>query len=218
MSKEAFINSGLDVEIMPFRKILKLPYIKDLPRLKKILVATSGSGDWTAQKNRSDEDVAVEMFVEIARNNPDIEIVYRCHPTWVHPEHNGVHSIKRVIEYFEYTGLKNIHVSANIPEEDLKDFCLSFNRSSLEEDMKESNLVFGEHSVSMLDAALCGIPFASYNFTKRRNLAEGISRFGFTNCTSVNEIQRLINEYGSDKYLEHYNQAVDKYNEMVEME
>ena len=216
MSEEIFLNSGVDVSIMPFRKVLRLPYLKCHSKLKNILVATSGPGDWTAQINRSDEDFALEAFVEIARNNPEINIVYRCHPTWVHPEHNGVNSIERVKEYINYTGLKNIYVSTNIPQEDLSSFCVTFKRSSLEEDMKEADLIFGEHSVSMIDGGLNGIPFASYNFSNRRNFFEGITRFGFPYCKSVEDIQRVIDTYGSEQFVQNYNESVDKYNRMVE--
>ncbi len=215
MSKEAFINNGLEVEIMPFRKILTLPYVKKSNEIRKILVATSGSGDWTAQKNRSDEDRAFEAFLKIAKDNPQIQIIYRCHPTWVHPEHNGLHSIERVKEYIKYSGISNICVSSNIPTEDLNDFCVTFKRSSLDEDMKDADIVFGEHSVSMIDAALKGIPFASYNFTNRRDLFEGINRFGFPHCASVSEIQDLIDAYVSGQFINEYNSSVDRYNEML---
>ena len=218
MSKEIFQNSGVDVSIMPFRKVLKLPYLKGNRVLKTILVATSGPGDWTAQKNRSDEDYALEAFVEIARNNPEIKIIYRCHPSWIHPEHNGTHSIERVKEYMNYTGLKNIYVSSNLPQQDMEDLCVTFKRSSLEEDMKEADLVFGEHSVSMIDGALEGIPFASYNFSRRRNLFEGITRFGFPHCESIDDIQNVIDTYNTDLFRKNYNSSVDKYNRMVEEE
>ena len=218
MSMELFNNSDVNASIMPFRKVLKLPYLNRLPRLRNILVATSSPGDWTAQKNRSDEDYTLEAFMEVAKNNPEIRITYRCHPTWVHPEHNGVNSIERIRDYIKYSGYKNICISSNIPEENLEDFCVTFKRSSLEEDLKESDIVFCEHSESMIDAGLKGIPFCSYNFTNRRNLAEGISRFGFMHCTSAIDIQKIIDSYGTYGFIKEYNDAVDKYNKMIELE
>ena len=215
MSKEAFINSGVPVELLPFRKILELPEIHINRKLKRILVSTSGPGDWTAQKNRSDEDFAIEIFLELARNNPKIEIIYRCHPTWVHPEHNGVNSINRIKKYIEYEGIKNIKVSGNIPKEELSSFVLSFERSSLDQDLQAADLVMGEHSISMIDGGLKGIPFASYNFTNRRNLFEGITRFGFPYCESIDEIQSVIDNYDSREFERKYNDAVRKYNDMV---
>ena len=215
MSKEAFDNSGVDVEIMPFRKVLELPEIKKKEKVRRILVSTSGPGDWTAQKNRSDEDFAIECFVEFAKRNPEIQIIYRCHPTWVHPEHNGVNSIERIKEYIKYTGVNNLFISENIPKEDLSSFVLSFERSSLDQDLEQVDLVMGEHSVSMIDGGLKGIPFASYNFTKRRNLFEGITRFGFPHCESVDDMQKLIDEYGTEDFVQKYNVAIGKYNKMI---
>lgn len=214
MSKEAFINSGVKVEIMPFRKVLLLPEIHIKKKLKTILVSTSGPGDWTAQKNRSDEDYAIEIFVEFAKRNPDIQVIYRCHPTWVHPEHNGVNSIVRIKEYIDYMGVKNIRLSGNIPEEDLSSFVLSFDRASLDQDLKCADLVMGEHSISMIDGGLKGIPFASYNFSNRRNLFEGITRYGFLNCRSIEDMQRIVDTYESGEFEASYNLAVKNYNKM----
>lgn len=215
MSMETFNYSGVHAEIMPFRRVLELPKIRIKKKLEWILVSTSGPGDWTAQKNRSDEDYAIENFVRLAQNNPNLQIIYRCHPTWVHPEHNGVNSIERIKEYIQYMGVKNIIVSENIPKEELSSFVLSFERSSLDQDLENVDLVMGEHSVSMIDGGLKGIPFASYNFTRRRNLFEGITRFGFPHCESIDDVQRIIDNYETDEFADSFNSAVDKYNQMI---
>ncbi|MEQ2541896.1 hypothetical protein WMO27_11185 [Lachnospiraceae bacterium CLA-AA-H183] len=218
LGEKNFKLFNIPVQIMPFRKKLYLPLPLFKKEIQTILVATSGPGDWTAQKNRSDEDLMLEAFVEIARRFPDIDIIYRCHPTWIHPEHNGVNSIKRVEEYLNNTGLKNIHLSSNIPTEKLGDFKLSFPRSSLEEDLKKADIVFGEHSVSMLDGGFKQLPFASVNLTNRRNLFCGISDMGFPHCTSVDDIENVIKSYGTEKFKELYSEAVKKYNTMTDME
>lgn len=215
MSKEAFINSGVKVELMPFRKVLELPEIHINKKLKNILVSTSGPGDWTAQKNRSDEDRTIEMFVEFARRNPDIQITYRCHPTWVHPEHNGVNSINRIREYIEFTGARNLVLSGNIPKEELSAFVLSFERTSLDRDLQNADLVMGEHSVSMIDGALRGIPFVSYNFTNRRNLFEGVTRFGFPHCENIDDLQKIVDGFETEEFERRFNEAIKKYNMMI---
>lgn len=213
-----FKNHQLPVEIMPFRKKLYLPYAKFSTNVKKILIATSGSGDWTALKNRSDDDLMIEAFINIAKQFPHIEFVYRCHPTWVHPEHVGVNSIKRVAELIGKSGLKNIKVSSNIPKEDMQNFTLSFSRSSLEEDMQNCDLVFGEHSVSMLDAAFQCVPFASVNVTTRRDLFKSISDMGFPHCESIDEIKSIIDNYSDDEFQKSFNRAVDNYNKMTDID
>lgn len=218
VGEKTFKKFDIPVTIMPFRRKMYLPEPVFHSELRTILVATSGPGDWTAQKNRSDEDVMLETFIEIARRFPDVEIIYRCHPTWVHPAHNGVNSIKRVAEYIAYTGLTNIHLSSNIPIENLDDFILSFPRSSLEDDLKKADIVFGEHSVSMLDAGFEQIPFVSVNMTGRRNLFEGISALGFPHCKTVEEIENVLKSYSSRELKKQYADAVAAYNVMTDRE
>lgn len=218
LGKRTFEYHNLAVDIMPFRKKLYMPNPVFNKNIKNILVATSGPGDWTAQKNRSDEDLMLQAFVEVAKQLPNVHIVYRCHPTWVHPEHAGVNSINRAAEYIQSTGLTNITVSTNIPKENMSSFVLSFSRGSLEEDLKNADMVFGEHSVSMIDGAFQHIPFASVNLTNRRDLFCGLTEMGFPHCTSVKEIIEVINKYNSSDFKKNYSQAVDKYNKMTDVE
>lgn len=212
MGSRHFQYHKIPVSIMPFRNKLYMPEPLFPKKVRTVLVATSGTGDWTAQKNRSDDDLMVVAFVEVARRLPNVQIIYRAHPTWIYPVHVGVNSINRVAEYFEYTKLPNIRLSANIP--DMK--VLSFPRSSLEEDLKQTDIVFGEHSVSMIDAAFKNIPFASVNLTDRRDLFCGLTEMGFTSCKSVDDIIRVINQMPTSEYQKKYLQAVKKYNEMTD--
>lgn len=216
LGTEYFLNSDIPVTVMPFRKKLYMPnpIFKDV--IKQVLIATSGPGDWTAQKNRSDEDLMLEAFVEVAKLFPNIKFIYRCHPTWVHPEHNGVNSITRAADYITYSKCDNLKLSSNIPSERLNDFVLSFPRSSLEEDLKNTDMVFGEHSISMIDAAFKNIPFASVNLTRRRNLFEGYTRMGFPHCTSANEIIKVIKDYSKAEFKANFVKAVERYNQMTD--
>lgn len=214
MGKRQFDNHKIPASIMPFRKKLYLPTPNFPKQVKTVLVATSGSGDWTAQKNRSDDDLMVMAFVEVARRLPNINIVYRAHPTWVYPEHVGVNSINRVDEYFKYTKLNNIRISTNIPNMKV----LSFPRSSLEEDLEHTDIVFGEHSESMIDAGFKGIPFASVNLTTRRDFACGLTEMGFANCKTVEEICEFIEKISNKNYQEEYLKAVHNYNKMTDMD
>lgn len=212
MGSRQFKYHNIPVSIMPFGKKLYMPEPKFPKKVKTILVATSGTGDWTAQKNRSDDDLMVMAFVEVARRLPDVEIIYRAHPTWVFPEHVGVNSINRVAEYFEWTKLSNIHLSANIP--DMK--VLSFPRSSLEEDLEKADIVFGEHSVSMIDGAFKNIPFASVNLTTRRDLFCGLTELGFPNCKTADDIVDFINNISDKSCQAIFLEAVNRYNKMID--
>lgn len=219
LGTQIFKNQNIPVSIIPFRKKLYLPMPVFRKTIQKILIVTSGAGDWTAVKNRSDEDLMVEAVGEIARVMKDIEFVYRCHPVWIHPMHQGLNSINRVAEYFQHLGLLNIKVSSNIVHEDLKDFKLSLPRQSLDEDLEGADLVLGEHSIAMIDGAFKGIPFASMNFTGRRNLFCGISDLGFPHFEDIPAVIEFVKEISEDKGTqERYRQAISNYNKMTDVE
>ncbi len=218
LGTQIFRNQRIPVSLLPFRKKLYLPLPDIAPTLKNILIVASGAGDWTAVKNRSDEDKMAEAFVTLAKQFPDIDFIYRCHPVWVHPCHQGVNSIHRMAEYFQKSGLTNIRISGNIPVETLNDFHLSISGQSLAEDLKNADLVIGEHSVSMLDAGFKRIPFASLNVTGRRNFFCGISDMGFPHFESVDALRDFIDHFGSVEMKESYHNAVKRYNEMIDVD
>ena len=213
-----FRNQGLPYELIPFRKKLYLPTPIFPNKIRNILIVALGAGDWTALKNRSDDDIMVDAFAKMARRFPDIQFTYRCHPTWVHPNHLGINSINRVIEYFEWLGLSNLKVSSNIPQAASEDgFKLSFSRSSLDDDLKLADFVFGEHSISMIDGAFKGIPFCSVNLTNRRNFFVGINNLGFPMCNTVEEIEKVIDNGMSEEFKRIFLKAIASYNEMTDL-
>lgn len=212
-----FKNQGLPYEMIPFRKKLYLPDIIFPEKINNILVVASGSGDWTALKNRSDDDIMVSLIVEMAKIFPNINFTYRCHPTWVHPLHVGVHSIERVHEYFEWLKLPNLTLSSNIPlMNENKSYQYSFSRTSLDDDLKKADFVIGEHSISMIDGAFKGIPFCSVNITGRRNFFVGLNDLGFPSCTSSDELAEMIESVTTPKFKEMFLKAVVNYNKMTD--
>lgn len=220
ISCNTFRYHHLPYKIMPFRKKLFLPeFTFPITEVKKVLCASSGTGDWTAIKNRSDDDRLVWAMGKVAAMFPHVEFIYRCHPTWIHPSHAGVNSINRCIEYISWLNLPNFKMSSNIPAaiQDGK-FVLSYKRSSFEEDLKGVDLVFGEHSVAMLDAGFMGIPFASCNLTGHRAFYEDINKLGFPHCETVEEMASLITNLSSDRVKKQYLEAISNYNEMTDKE
>lgn len=219
LGEKLFKNRNLPVSIIPFRKKLYMPEPIFPKKIKRVLIVASGSGDWTALKNRSDDDILVNAFAQMAKKFPEIDFVYRCHPTWIHPLNVGIHSIDRVKEYFDWLNLPNLHVSAHIPiQSKTGDFRLTFPRSSLEEDLKRADFVFGEHSISMIDAAFKRIPFASCNLTNRRNFFCGINELGFPCCTSQDSIEMLLMTNLNESFRKAYHIAVGNYNKMTDEE
>lgn len=214
-----FIYHNLPYRIMPIRKKLYLPDPVFHQKLKKVLCAASGTGDWTAIKNRSDDDRLVWAIGKVAAMFPDVEFIYRCHPVWIHPLHSGVNSINRCAEYIAWLNLPNYKISCNIPAANQNGkFVLSYKRSSFEEDLKDVDIVLGEHSVAMLDAGFKHIPFASCNMTGHRNYFEDITNLGFPHCESVDEIVALLKNLTTPKFKSSYEQAIKNYNKMTDKE
>lgn len=216
LGEQLFHNKKLPVSLIPYRKKLYMPNPKFPNEVKNVLIVASGSGDWTALKNRSDDDMLVDGFVKIAKKYPNINFVYRCHPTWVHPNNLGVNAINRVAEFFASQNLPNLVLSASMPSTNLENFQLSFSRSSLDEDLKNADLVFGEHSISMIDAAFKELPFASVNLTKRRNFYCGITDMGFMYCNSLEDVSNVIGSIAKPELQSEYPKWVKKYNEMTD--
>lgn len=211
-----FKNQKLPYSMLPFRKKLYLPKPNYPKSVKKILVATSASGDWTAQKNRSDDDFLVQAFIDVAKILPDVEIIYRCHPNWITPDMLGVNSINRVITEFESLNLPNLKVSSNIPIDGTSTH--TFSRSSLEQDLKDVDVIFGEHSVSMVDAGFKSIVFCPVNITKRRCFAQSLVDLGFPLCKSSQEIVNFIKNVSTEDFKQKYNKAIENYNAMTNEE
>lgn len=219
LGTQLFRNQGLQYEMIPFRKKLYLPKPVFPKVVNNVLIVASGSGDWTALKNRSDDDIMVEAFVEMAKKFPKINFTFRCHPTWVLPSQTGVNSINRVAEYFRWVNIPNLVLSSNIPLAQTESgISLSFNRSSLDDDLKQADFVFGEHSISMIDSAFKGIPFASVNLTNRRNFFVGINDLGFPSCSSLEDIEKMISGITTDEFQTQFISAVENYNKMTDAE
>jgi hypothetical protein len=204
---------------MPIRKKLYLPTPNYPYKLRKVVCAASGSADWTAIKNRSDENKLLVAMGKVAALFPDVEFVYRCHPVMAQPWHEGLNAINRNAEYIQWLQLLNFHISSNIPIANQDgNTSLSFKRSSYEEDLKGADLVFGEHSVSMIDAGLKGIIFASVNVTGHRSYAMSLGELGFPICTSVNDVVSLIKNINTEEFKKQYSKAIENYNKMTDEE
>lgn len=214
-----FIYHHLPYKIMPIRKKLYLPEPVYPQKVKKVLCVASGAGDWTAVKNRSDEDQMIWAFGKIAKMFPDVEFVYRCHPVWIHPLHQGVNSINRAADYISWLNLPNFRLSGNIPNAIQNgNFCVSYKRSSFEEDLDGVDIVFGEHSIAMIDAAFKNVLFSSCNVTGHRNFFEDITKIGFPHCESVEEISDLLKRLNTPEFKASYEMAIKGYNHMTDIE
>lgn len=220
LSSSLVKRNKLDHEISTIfhrQRILK-SVINNIP-LKRIIIATSGAGDWTALKNRSDDDKLILAIVKVAKHFPNIDFIYRAHPFWTRDTHTGVNSLNRLSKYLIDSNITNIRISSQSLKYSQETHNLHIPASSFSQDIKEADLVLGEHSIAMIDAAAEGKIFASVNLSNRRDLFESFSKLGFTNLTSRNEIiqyiQKLCNKKTSQPILRRHNRAVIKYNNQL---
>ena len=196
----------------------KLSLIPEEPKnVKNILVITSGAGDWTALKNRSDEDRMLEIFIEVAKALPKVNIIYRPHPLWAHPTHQGVNSIQRVFHYINSLNISNLVISTGALKEsyDFKnDQKLSRNSKSIENEINTADLIFGDHSQAIINAARRGKMIGSINVSNGRSLFESYNQLGFPNLKSSKEIIRFIRDMGGSSDISiAYNKSVANYND-----
>ena len=217
LSAGIFKRHCLNWEKKDYFKSMRFPKQKErIIKVRSILVLTSGAGDWTALKNRSDEDLMFEAFVEVAKKFPDIKINYRPHPLWTHPTHQGVDSIKRVFDYASSLGFKNFIVSNEAlkeGEEYNKDFCLSRKPKSVNKEIEEADIIFGDHSQAIINAGMKGKIFASVNLSRHTEFFYNYARLGFPLMKSADEIINFIKGIEtSTRIIKKFNKSIDLYN------
>lgn len=221
-SMEIFDNHQLKSRISKIFFDVRLPRIDEKPRkIKNVLVLTSGAGDWTAIKNRSDDDLLLELFVRVAIALPHIKITYRPHPLWVHPSHQGINSISRVETYLKLENLPNLSISAGSVKESIAykdDNDLSRKSTTIQEEVNKTNIIFGEHSQSLINGARNKKLFGSVNITNRRSIFKIYDDLGFPHFKSHQEIISFIKDFEvSAGNAMMYNNSVDRFNSMCYM-
>ena len=174
----------------------KQPNLKKIKRTINILYIASGSGDWTALKNRSDEDLAFLAFCYLADNYPAINFIFRPHPLWVHSEHQGKDSIKRLIHFVSYKKFSNLKISPSVIEEarqNLLHMSLSKKFPSMETEIHNADIVIGDHSQSLIKAFNKGKLTISFNPSRRKSF--------FSSTYFNNKIKCINNIFELNKYI-----------------
>lgn len=218
LSKGIFERHSLNYELWDCYAKTTLPIIEaKKTKIQNVLFLTSGAGDWTALKNRSDEDLAFLAFIEAAKKRPDVKFIYRPHPLWMHPEHQGVKSIKRVIEYSEELKLPNFVVSAGALKEGItfmKDKHLSVEPTTINHDINSADIVFGDHSQSLLTAAQRKKIIASVSLANRKEFFFDYTKLGFPILRSSEDMVSFIKEVETgSNFIEKYNESIKLYND-----
>lgn len=218
LSKTIFERHALSYEIWECFKKMKLPLIGEAPcSIRKIVFLSSGAGDWTALKNRSDEDLSFLAVVDAAKDNPGIEFVYRPHPLWMHPEHQGVYSIQRLFDYASEIKVPNFFVSAGALKEGdnfNKSKQVSFVSTTINEDINSSDIVLGDHSQALITAAQRGKIISSVSLAQRTEFFSDYTQLGFPILRSAKDITGFIGRVeGAPDFIGDYNRSVELYNE-----
>lgn len=131
--------------------------------VRSVMLVLNHAGDWSALINRSDTDLVVEEFVEMAAAHPDLQFVIRLHPTMATPEHEGVNSMKRILAFLASRGPANLSVSDR----------------PLAEDLARCDLYVSEYSQVLIDAWKRGRLGVAFNPTSRRSFMDDYRSLGF---------------------------------------
>jgi hypothetical protein len=164
-----------------------------------ILLALNHAGDWSALINRSDTDILVMAFSELAATFPHLTFVLRPHPTMNKAAHEGKHSLARITEYVVRCALPNLKISSN---------------TDVMADIEESFLVCSEYSQVLITGWLSGICGLSVNITRRRSFMQPYVGFGFPEVSSLKEWEAFIAELLCNKEIKFKQQiaAAKQYN------
>ena len=201
------------------KQTLKSIKLEDDFKIKKVVFLSSGAGDWTALKNRSDEDLIFLALIETAKAYPDINFLYRPHPLWLHHKHQGINSIQRCIDFLDSIKLSNFIISAGAQKEGLNfqsKQSLSTASTTIDNDIDTADIVFGDHSQSMITAAKRGKIMASISLANREEFFSNYSKLGFPAIRTKSEISEFLSlfkdKYTKNEFLQNYNNAIEMYN------
>lgn len=166
-----------------------------------IILSLNCAGDWSAMVNRSDTDLLIAAFVELAHQYPTKTFIIRPHPTLPHKEHEGVNAIERIQAFIDFTELDN----------------LSLSKTTLEVDWERGDLFISEYSLSVIDAIKYGKLGLFVNLTNRRSFFQDYADLGFYLVNNKKDlfgaVRQIINT--PVKFVDEQIAAIDKYNQKL---
>jgi hypothetical protein len=194
------------IKPLPFQVSRKMHFvlINKNYKIKTILLVLNHAGDWSALINRSDTDLLIESFSDIAQQFQEISFIVRPHPTMILPEHEGTGSLDRIRRYIAWRGLENLSVS----------------EASLGENVSRGDVFISEYSQVLIDVFQTGKLGIIANLTGRRSFMEEYEKLGFMAADSLNSLTKKIGEIlenPSAAAIQQNNATMD-YNCMLEEE
>jgi hypothetical protein len=169
--------------------------------LKEIVLVLNHAGDWSALINRSDTDLLVKTFSEIAADFHNLQFKIRPHPTMATPEHEGIRSVHRIKDYITWKGIKNLSVSD----------------SSLQNDLRNGDIFVSEYSQVLIDVFRYGKLGIIANLTGRRSFMRDYERLGFLSANSKEMLKTTIRTAVNDPmgFKKLQNEAATRYNALL---
>lgn len=167
-------------------------------RVRCVILVLNHAGDWTALINRSDTDLLITGFAELARKLPQVEFIVRIHPTMAKPEHEGTNSIRRIKAYIQGAECTNLSIS----------------NASLAADLKRGDVYISEYSQVLIDSWSAGKLGVAVNPTRRRSFMVDYQAYGFTALQSVAAMHEWCAnvEAELDTSILQQNLAVERFN------
>ena len=177
------------------------PITNSIRSVKQVLLALNHAGDWTALINRSDTDLLLDAFSQLARTFPSLHFTVRPHPTMATWEHEGLNSLNRIKTFIREIAILNLTVSQN----------------PLSTDLEKADLVISEYSQVLIDALQMGKLGLSVNLTGRRSFMYDYETFGFPVVNSKKELTAWVEDLTRNTIpaFRRQNQAVQKYNQSL---
>ena len=137
----------------------------------------------------------------------------------MHEKHQGLNSINRLIEYTETLNLSNFSISVGALEEGVsfsKYKQVSVKSLSIDKDIDSSDIIFGDHSQSMIESAKKGKIMTSINLARREGFFSSYSKLGFPILQSERDIIEFISIFNDNlkknEFINNYNDSVELYN------
>lgn len=132
-------------------------------RIQNVVLSLNHAGDWTAEISRSDTDLLIMAFMELAEQWPDLKMIIRLHPTMNSLEGEGAGASDRIKKVVGDAKISNLEVSS----------------VSLDEDWERGDLFISEYSLSAIDALGIGKPVLFVNLTNRQSYMADYANLGF---------------------------------------
>jgi hypothetical protein len=216
-SSKIFNNNDLQCVVSSLFDNKPIPLQLYQKKIGSVLFLASGSGDWTALKNRSDEDLIFISFVQAAKLMNDVNFVFRPHPLWEHPKHQGIGSIQRLAKYAESLSLSNLSISTGV-QSDVQSACLtgslSLKSDTINDEIENSDIVLADHSQTLFTAARMGKIIASVSVAERKEFFFDYTSLGFPILrSSIDLVDFINNSQQSTEFSVKYNDAIQLFNE-----